>query len=74
MCCGHTHHAVVNDSGPLRYYNSGCWTELPCTYLAVLDGQVELRQFGPEASEMVPMAGDSTEDLATSAALSLVPS
>src|SRR5262245_23309661 len=42
VCCGHTHHPVVNTSGPVHYYNSGSWTELPCTYLTVADGLIEL--------------------------------
>jgi len=46
VCCGHTHHAVAKCDPPIAYYNSGCWTELPCTYLTVLDGQVELHSFG----------------------------
>jgi UDP-2,3-diacylglucosamine pyrophosphatase LpxH len=71
VCCGHTHHAVVNESGLVRYYNSGCWTELPCTYLAVVDGRVELRHFGPEAPEAGPPPSDSA---AVAASLRLVPS
>jgi len=47
VCCGHTHHAVAKCELPIAYYNSGCWTELPCTYLAVRDGQVELHSYGP---------------------------
>jgi UDP-2,3-diacylglucosamine pyrophosphatase LpxH len=45
VCCGHTHHAVANEAGPVAYYNSGCWTEKPCHYLAVRDGHVEVCQF-----------------------------
>jgi UDP-2,3-diacylglucosamine pyrophosphatase LpxH len=45
-CCGHTHHAVAKCDSPVAYYNSGCWTELPCTYLTVRDGQIELHSFG----------------------------
>ncbi|HEY7328196.1 MAG TPA: UDP-2,3-diacylglucosamine diphosphatase [Gemmataceae bacterium] len=51
VCCGHTHHAVAKDDLPLAYYNSGCWTELPCTYLTVLDGGVELHIFGASPIE-----------------------
>jgi UDP-2,3-diacylglucosamine pyrophosphatase LpxH len=47
VCCGHTHHPVVNTSGPIHYFNSGCWTELPCTYLTVRDGLIELQTFAP---------------------------
>ncbi len=43
VCCGHTHMAVAKPI--LGYYNSGCWTETPCTYLAVDDGRVELHPF-----------------------------
>ena len=45
VCCGHTHHALVNEAGPVAYYNSGCWTEKPCTFLTVQDGRVELREY-----------------------------
>lgn len=49
VCCGHTHHAVVDTSGPVHYFNSGCWTELPCTYLTVANGSVELHSFASTA-------------------------
>jgi UDP-2,3-diacylglucosamine pyrophosphatase LpxH len=45
VCCGHTHFAVTDETGPIAYYNSGCWTELPCTYLAVTDGRVQLQTY-----------------------------
>src|SRR5262245_5540032 len=45
VCCGHTHVPVANETGPIAYFNSGCWTEKPCHYLAVTDGRVELRPF-----------------------------
>lgn len=41
ICCGHTHHAVINESGPVWYYNSGCWTERPCHYLTIENGTVQ---------------------------------
>jgi UDP-2,3-diacylglucosamine pyrophosphatase LpxH len=47
VCCGHTHHAVVNTGGPVHYFNSGCWTERPCTYLTIEDGLIELHTFQP---------------------------
>lgn len=49
VSCGHTHHAIVNETHPIAYYNSGCWTEKPCHYLSIQDGRVELHQFLPEA-------------------------
>jgi UDP-2,3-diacylglucosamine pyrophosphatase LpxH len=45
VCCGHTHVATANRSGEVHYFNSGCWTEVPCSYLTVQDGHVELRSF-----------------------------
>jgi UDP-2,3-diacylglucosamine pyrophosphatase LpxH len=48
VCCGHTHLASISGLDPVQYYNSGCWTELPCTCLAIANGQIELRQFPDE--------------------------
>ncbi|MBX9627423.1 MAG: metallophosphoesterase family protein [Gemmataceae bacterium] len=45
VCCGHTHHAAAAEAGPVRYYNSGCWTEKPCHYLTLADGAVEVRAY-----------------------------
>ena len=47
VCCGHTHHVGSNLDGPVLYYNSGCWTERPSTYLTIADGQVEIKTFMP---------------------------
>lgn len=44
VICGHTHLAAVEREGPVEYYNSGCWTELPTTYLTIADGAVALHQ------------------------------
>lgn len=41
VCCGHTHLAMSSKN----YYNSGCWTETPCHYLAVSNGVVKLCVF-----------------------------
>jgi UDP-2,3-diacylglucosamine pyrophosphatase LpxH len=73
VCCGHTHHAVVHESGAVRYHNSGCWTELPCTYLSVADGGVELHQFGPEGPESDSLFSDSAAVESAQPALRLVP-
>lgn len=49
VCCGHTHHPVAVTGGPVQYFNSGCWTERPCHYLAIANGAVELRPFWDDA-------------------------
>ena len=50
VCCGHTHVAAAHEDQPVAYYNSGCWTELPCTYLTVHDGVIRLHEFQPDPS------------------------
>jgi UDP-2,3-diacylglucosamine pyrophosphatase LpxH len=49
VCCGHTHHARAIEDGPVHYFNSGCWTERPCHYLAVRDGRVEVQAYHEQA-------------------------
>ncbi len=46
VICGHTHHAAHAVAGKMEYFNSGCWTELPATWLHVRDGQVTIKKFG----------------------------
>jgi UDP-2,3-diacylglucosamine pyrophosphatase LpxH len=53
VCCGHTHLPVANESGPVRYYNSGCWTEKPCHYLTVRAGVVELHSYTEAIPDVV---------------------
>jgi UDP-2,3-diacylglucosamine pyrophosphatase LpxH len=42
VCCGHTHLAVAVERDAVSYYNSGCWTERPCHYLAVENGEIRV--------------------------------
>jgi UDP-2,3-diacylglucosamine pyrophosphatase LpxH len=49
VCCGHTHLAVAQTEPAIAYYNSGCWTELPCTYLTVKDGVIRLHEAHAES-------------------------
>jgi UDP-2,3-diacylglucosamine pyrophosphatase LpxH len=51
VCCGHTHAAVARTDAAVAYFNSGCWTELPGTYLTVDRGVIELHEFQPEKVE-----------------------
>ena len=41
VCAGHSHFAIQDGN----YYNSGSWTELPCTYLSIKNEDVELCTF-----------------------------
>jgi UDP-2,3-diacylglucosamine pyrophosphatase LpxH len=50
VICGHSHRPEANTSDAIAYYNSGCWTELPTTYLAIRGGKVELLKYEPAES------------------------
>ena len=45
VCCGHTHFAEVVEVDQVTYFNSGCWTERPMTYLSFRDGKGELNKW-----------------------------
>jgi len=73
VCCGHTHQAVSDPTQEVHYFNSGCWTELPCTYLTVRDGRIDLCTFEPdvEAADLVPTKAVTQPTLWTGAAARL---
>ncbi|MFO0849128.1 MAG: UDP-2,3-diacylglucosamine diphosphatase [Gemmataceae bacterium] len=60
VCCGHTHHPEAVTAGPVHYFNSGCWTERPCHYLAVRDGEIELRAYLADLVDAEPLLADDT--------------
>ena len=33
--CGHTHKTLKKRSGETRYYNCGCWTDIPAGYITI---------------------------------------
>lgn len=43
--CGHTHKAMEEKRGKIRYYNAGCWTDVPSTYITVDGNKVALRKY-----------------------------
>lgn len=43
VVCGHTHHAIADLESVVPYFNSGCWTERPCSYLTIRDGEVSIK-------------------------------
>jgi UDP-2,3-diacylglucosamine pyrophosphatase LpxH len=59
VCCGHTHHPLASTSGPIHYFNSGCWTEKPCHYLTVRDGVVELASYTEAVPDPLPQGEPS---------------
>ena len=49
MPTAHTDQAIA-------YFNGGSWTELPCTYLTVDAGTVQLHVYGAETVEALSLA------------------
>jgi UDP-2,3-diacylglucosamine pyrophosphatase LpxH len=44
IICGHTH-VCTTCLGEVDYFNSGCWTEGSCCYVAIKNGLVKLNNF-----------------------------
>jgi UDP-2,3-diacylglucosamine pyrophosphatase LpxH len=40
--CGHTHRALQKRNHEIRYYNSGCFTDRPCTYITIDEGDINI--------------------------------
>ena len=55
VCCGHTHLPAANVDGPVHYFNSGCWTEKPCHYLTVNNGEVNVCSYIEDVSHELPV-------------------
>jgi len=45
VLCGHTHKAQKKINKGLVYYNSGCWTDSPCTYLTIDEGDIKICEY-----------------------------
>ncbi len=42
--CGHTHRTDEKKRGRVHYYNSGCWTDSPCTFITLDEDKIEIRK------------------------------
>ena len=42
VVCSHTHMEEESRSGAVWYFNTGCWTDSPCCYLSIRDGEFQL--------------------------------
>ena len=43
--CGHTHLSVEKKMKDIRYFNSGCWTDIPSTFIEIKDsGKIEIHK------------------------------
>ena len=44
--CGHTHKPTERiNSHQVRYYNSGCWTDTPCTYITIDERDIRIHEY-----------------------------
>lgn len=43
--CGHTHKALEKSRDHIRYFNSGCWTDSPCTFITIDEKEIEIREY-----------------------------
>ena len=43
--CGHTHKALEKRSNGIKYFNSGCWTDDPETYITVDGKEITIHEY-----------------------------
>jgi UDP-2,3-diacylglucosamine pyrophosphatase LpxH len=43
--CGHTHKALEKHNHDIKYYNSGCWTDNPCTYITIDEKEIKIHEY-----------------------------
>lgn len=43
--CGHTHKAMELNKGDIHYYNCGCWTDIPATYITLDKDDIKIKQY-----------------------------
>jgi UDP-2,3-diacylglucosamine pyrophosphatase LpxH len=43
--CGHTHKAMEERQGDIHYYNSGCWTDIPSTYITIDRDNIKINNY-----------------------------
>jgi UDP-2,3-diacylglucosamine pyrophosphatase LpxH len=42
--CGHTHLPISTSAQGVTYCNSGCWTDIPSTYIRITDGEPHIHE------------------------------
>lgn len=45
VICSHTHLHIADPEQEVEYYNTGCWTELPCHYIEIKDGIIIVKEY-----------------------------
>lgn len=42
VVCSHVHMEMEDRSGPVEYYNTGCWTDSPCCFATISEGKISI--------------------------------
>ena len=42
--CGHTHKQMAQIVSGVEYYNSGCWTDIPSSYILLDDREIKIKE------------------------------
>lgn len=50
--CGHTHHAEYRELNEVHYYNSGCWTQDPCSLITIGEKGIRIHYFNAQGEEI----------------------
>jgi UDP-2,3-diacylglucosamine pyrophosphatase LpxH len=46
VICGHTHQAIFKEKEGTEYFNTGCWTDIPSTYITIDNtDKIELKEY-----------------------------
>lgn len=46
VICGHTHHIFEKEDKGVKYYNSGCWTDVPSSLVVIEhSGEIKIEEF-----------------------------
>ncbi|HOW60658.1 MAG TPA: UDP-2,3-diacylglucosamine diphosphatase [Candidatus Moranbacteria bacterium] len=43
--CGHTHKSIQRKNHKIKYFNSGCWDDTPCSYITINDGGIKIQEY-----------------------------
>ena len=43
--CGHTHKAMEKSHNGIKYFNSGCWTDIPCTFITIDEKNIQIHEY-----------------------------
>lgn len=53
IICGHTHMAFEREKAGVHFYNSGCWTDIPSTYITIDDAGIHTHTVDEHGADIV---------------------